>query len=295
MPRREHTRSVVESHPDTGGVVPGSPPTRVYTGIEMTKRARATIAAALCLASPAAFPAAGVAQEESVPVSPGLYASRQYVSNRARTRPSNRYLRVRTTSVLLHTVRASGDGLVVETRYCSVEQAPLGRVRTSLGPAFVAAMPVLESSLSADPGEGGPGAVRIADRAMVLGADLDDPAYDPLPTDDDDPRVVDSDGDGHPGVTVEVDGFVSGQVYLVQRLVRGLRGTVGSDGRMTGTVTGEGDQVVIGASNAILKTFTPKFEHNPDPKRNTFVWVPVPEDSTCESVVAGRDRLFGED
>ena len=58
---------------------------------------------------------------------------------------------------------------------------------------------------------------------------------------------------------------------------------------------GAGDQVVIGASNAILKTFTPNFEHNPDPKRNTFVWVPVPDDSTCESVLAERERLFGED
>ena len=53
--------------------------------------------------------------------------------------------------------------------------------------------------------------------------------------------------------------------------------------------------MVIGASNGILKTFTPKFEHNPDPKRNTFVWVPVPGGSTCESVLAGRDRLFGEE
>jgi hypothetical protein len=261
----------------------------------MTKRARATIGAVLCLVTPAAFPAVGAAQEAFASITPGLYASRQYVSNRALTRPSNRYIRVRTTSVLLHSVRVSADSLVVETRYCAVEQEPLGRVRTSIGPAFVAAMPVLESSVTADPGEGSAGAIRIADQAMVLGADLDDPLNDPLPTDDYDPRVVDGDGDGHPGVTVEVKGFVSGQVYLVQRLVRGLRGTVGPDGRMTGTVTGTGDQVVIGASNGILKTFTPKFEHNPDPERNTFVWVPVPEDSTCETVLAGRVRLFGED
>ena len=84
-------------------------------------------------------------------------------------------------------------------------------------------------------------------------------------------------------------------MYLLQRLVRGFRGTVGPDGRMTGTVIGAGEQVVIGASNAILKTFTPRFEHNPDPKRNTFVWLPVPDGSTCESVMAERDRLFGED
>lgn len=241
-----------------------------------------------------ASPHGVAAQEAGALVPPGLYASRQYVSNRALTRPSNRYLRVRTTSLLLHRVRDEGDGPVVETRYCLVEQEPLGRVRTSLGPAFVSAMPAWESRLVVDP-DGGPGGVRMEEHVMVLGARLEDPARDRLPADSDDPRVTDPDGDGHPGVSVDVSGMVSGQVYLVQRLVRGLRGAVQANGRITGTVVGGGDQAVIGASNGILRTFTPQFEHNPDPKRNTFVWVPVPPDATCESVVAARDSLFGED
>ena len=234
------------------------------------------------------------AQESSGVIPPGAYASLQYVSNRARTRPSNRYLRVRTTSVLLHRVTDTEGGTVVESRYCAVEQEPLGRVRTALGPAFVAAMPVWEAKATRDPDGEDPGAVLIAEHTFVLGADLSDPARDDLPADSDDARITDPDGDGHPGVTVEVDGFVSGQVYVVQRLTRGLRGTVEPDGRMTGTVIGAGDQAVVGASNAILKTFTPKFEHNPDPKRNTFVWVPMPPESTCETILAARDRLFGE-
>jgi hypothetical protein len=260
--------------------------------MEMNLAARSLVLSFVVLVVPLA---AGVAQEPGDLVPQGLYAARQYSSNRARTRPSNRYLRVRTTSFLLHDVRQSDAGLVVESRYCLVEQEPLGRVRTSLGPDFVAAMPAWDASLTADAESEDDKAVRVADNVMVLGARLEDPANDPLPTDPDDPRVTDPDGDGHPGVTVEVSGFVSGQVYLVQRLVRGFRGVVSSDGSIAGTVTGTGDQVVIGASNAILRTFTPKFEHNPDPKRNTFVWVPVPDDSTCETVVAGRDRLFPED
>lgn len=257
----------------------------------MNQTVRTTI---LCLTLLALRPVAGAAQEPAVGVAPGLYAGRQYVSNRALTRPSNRYLRVRTTSFLLHRVERSEAGLTVESRYCLVEQEPLGRVRTSLGPEFVAAMPAWESPLSIDSSGDGE-SVRVAEHVMVLGARLDDPAGDPLPTDPDDPRVTDPDGDGHPGVTVEVDGFVSGQVYLVQRLVRGFLGAPRSDGSIAGTVVGAGDQIVIGASNAILKTFTPKFEHNPDPKRNTFVWVPVPGETSCESVVAGRDQIFPED
>jgi len=234
-----------------------------------------------------------VAQESGAVLPPGAYASLQFVSNRARTRPSNRYLRVRTTSVLLHRVTDTEAGTVVESRYCAVEQEPLGRVRTALGPAFVAAMPVWESKATRGPDGEDLGAVLIAEHTIVLGADLSDPARDELPADSHDARITDPDDDGHPGVTVEVDGFVSGQVYVVQRLTRGLRGTLEPDGRMTGTVIGAGDQAVVGASNAILKTFTPKFEHNPDPKRNTFVWVPVPPESTCDTILAARDRLFG--
>lgn len=265
---------------------------RVNIGIEMNRPARVVTLSLVLLA---ATPAVGTGQEAETLIAPGLYAGRQYVSNRALTRPSNRYIRVRTTSLLLHRVGESEDGLTVRSRYCLVEQDPLGRVRTALGPEFVNAMPPWDAPLTRDHEGDGPGAVRVAEHVMVLGARLEDPAAEPLPTNPDDPRVTDPDGDGHPGVTVEVEGFVSGQVYLVQRLVRGFRGTVGGDGRITGTVIGAGDQVVIGASNAILKTFTPRFEHNPDPERNTFVWVPVPDDSTCETVVAGRDRMFPED
>jgi hypothetical protein len=252
---------------------------------------------ALVLASLAVVASAAPvrAQESVAGLPPGSYASRQYVSTRALTRPSNRYLRVRTTSLLLHRVRDTDEGLVVDTRFCSVEQEPLGKVRTTIGPGFVAAMPAWTSPVEIDAAADGPTVVRIPDHVMVLGANLDDPATEPLPDRADDPRVTDPDGDGNPGVSVEVAGLVNGQVYLVQRLVRGLRGTPGPDGRMAGAVTGTGEQRVIGASSAIIRSFTPQFEHNPDPKRNVFVWVPVPEDATCESVVAGRDILFGED
>jgi hypothetical protein len=267
----------------------------------MVKRTVSGIPLLLALA---ALPAAGAAQEpaagdlpaaNSLPVAPGLYASRQYVSNRAQTRPSGRYVRVRTTNYVLHSVEASEDGLSVTSTYCQVEQEPLGRVRTELGPRFVAAMPSWVAPLEVDPTGDGPESIRVPDRTIVLGAELRDPDRDRLPDDPEDPRVTDPDVDGNPGITVEVRGLVSGQVYLVQRLVRGLSGTIEADGRITGTVTGGGDQAVIGASNAILRTFTPTFEHNPDPERNTFVWVPVPEDATCESVVAGREQLFGND
>ena len=37
-----------------------------------------------------------------------------------------------------------------------------------------------------------------------IGVDLEDPANEPLPTDPNDPRIADDDGDGKPGVTATI-------------------------------------------------------------------------------------------
>ena len=234
------------------------------------------------------------AQEAPGGIPPGEYASRQVVSSRARLRPANRWVRVATTSVVLHRVErdsaSDAGGLTATSRYCSVDQAPLGRTRTSLGPAFIEAIPTWSSRLLVNGST-----AELEEHVVVLGASLDDPGADPLPRDADDPRVVDVDGDGQPGFSVEVEGIIDGQVYMVQRLVRGLVGELTGGGRMRGTVTIGGGQEVIGASNQILKTFTPRFEPDTDESRSTFVWVPVPEGSTCESVLAAAPELFGEE
>lgn len=271
------------------------------------RRPRILLIGAACAWIPAAGPAtaqetdlprtAGAAEKSALPLPPGEYASRQIVSSRARLRPANRWVRVATTSIVLHRVRPAGDEatpagpagpLVVTSRYCAVEQDPLGRTRTTLGPGFVAAVPEWEAALVVRDGS-----VTVEDHVVVIGAELSDAAADDLPTDGEDPRVVDADGDGRPGFTVLVDGMVDGEVYMVQRLVRGLRGELEGGGRMSGTVTTGGGQEVIGASNQILKTFTPRFQPDPDASRSTFVWVPVPEGSTCEGVLADREALFG--
>ena len=255
----------------------------------------AAVVAAATLAAPRAVACqeAPVAAPESA-LPDGAYASRWRVSSRARLRPDNRYVRTITTSLLLHHVTNAEGKARVSSRYCAVVQAPLGRVRTTLGPAFIASMPEWEEEATVRGPECGPWTVELPEHEEVLGARLSDPG-ESLPTNGDDPRVIDSDGDGHPGFTVEVEGFVDGQVYMVQRLSRGLRGTLRPDGRMSGSVSGTGQQEVVGASNAILETFTPRFEHDPDTSRSTFVWVPVAANVTCPDVVAAESDLFGED
>ncbi len=89
----------------------------------------------------------------------------------------------------------------------------------------------------------------------VRGAVLDDPGQDLLPTAIGDPRIIDQDGDGHPGMTVEVDllGLIRGQVYVVQRIRYRLIGLVERGGdSISGRIEWEDEQVVIGATSFLL-------------------------------------------
>lgn len=227
------------------------------------------------------------------PLPDALYASRQTVASRARTRPRGRVVTVATTALVLHEVLREAGNVWVGSRYCAIRQDKLGNVGTELGRGFVEAIPEWEEVARIEGPGGGPWRVEVAERVVVLGAELVDPARDPLPSSAGDPRIRDPDGDGHPGVTVAVSGFVSGEVYLVQRLIRGLRGTLEPNGSMRGVVTGSSDQEVVGASNPMIKAFTPRFQQDPDPSTSLLEWVPVPRSTACEELVASEADLFG--
>ncbi len=228
---------------------------------------------------------------DTIPLPAGLYASRQVMTSRTSPGPRSRPIPVRTIAIALHDVTRDGDEIVVATRFCAVRQDPIGRVRTVLDSAFVDALPTWRSLTVID--GTGPWRVRVEEYAAVVGAELADPALDPLPHDPDDPRVTDPDADGHPGITIRVEGLVSGEVYIAQRMIRGLEGELTADGRMVGTVTGTNEQQTLGASNFMLRAFTPTFVPDPAPERNWFSWAPIADHEQCADVTAGEDRLFG--
>jgi hypothetical protein len=262
-----------------------------------------TAVALAALAIPVVTPPCRAAVQAAVPdsagLAPGAYASRQIVTSRTQPGPRSRPIAVRTIGLLLHHVRREGDRTLVHSRYCALRQDPIGNVRTVIGPGFLRSLPAWDAPAEvSDPEDGhspdvGALHVVVVPHAEVVGARLGDPARDPLPQQPDDPRVTDPDEDGHPGVTVRVEGFVKGEVYMVQRLVRGLDGTLRPDGRMSGHVLGDNEERTLGASNLLLKVFTPSFRPDPDPERNTFTWVPVPEGTDCAALEAGEEALFG--
>lgn len=116
----------------------------------------------------------------------------------------------------------------------------------------------------------------------------------PLSMDPNDPLINDDDNDGKPGVTVFVKlfGLISGEIYIARREIFQNDMTLYSDGSLRGTVIDDSEQLVIGASLAILNV-----PNNPeqwdDPGLNPIILIPIPDDiDTCEALMANRDALF---
>ena len=204
--------------------------------------------------------------------------------------------RTRTTAAHLKvTIERKQDAFAVfETLCVSNIDDGTPMVKTTIPDAFVASVPVTERSAYLEPvsqteqpaGDSN-AQLRIVFpwSTQVLGAQLEDPENEQLPTDPEDPRVVDQDGDGHPGLTVRVEimNLISGEVYVVQRNRNRLTGTVESAGFFQGTIEWESEQVVLGASNPFLAsggTGTP----DPDPEHNFFLAKRIDPELDCEEV-----------
>jgi len=126
----------------------------------------------------------------------------------------------------------------------------------------------------------------------LLGID-GDPA-EPLSDDPGDPNLTDPDGDGHPGVTVQISvgRFFSGEIYIIRREIFSNYLTLNTDRSLSGHVVDRSEQFVVGASRKILAQESHSAQH-PDPGLNPVLLVPVdPEIDTYEELMEIRDQIF---
>ena len=126
-----------------------------------------------------------------------------------------------------------------------------------------------------------------------IGIDLEDPANDRLPTDPDDPRITDDDGDGNPGVTatVQVTEDFGGEIYLARREIFHYDVIQQSPDRLEGTITDSSEQLIVGASDDVFLSDA-QWVQIDDPSRNPVIWERVDDDWDCERLAAERDALF---
>lgn len=122
-------------------------------------------------------------------------------------------------------------------------------------------------------------------------ANLDDPYTTALPADHLEAQeaphadhIVDMDDDGNPGMTITVDGLVSGDFYFVQRKISDLHGVLQGPDRAVGLHVSTFEQTILGASDAPVQQGYPQRQH-PDPMQSWFEELRVDDDSTCDTVL----------
>jgi len=127
-----------------------------------------------------------------------------------------------------------------------------------------------------------------------IGVALANPATDPLPTDPADPRIVDADGDGHPGVTASISaggGALTGDLYLARREIFAYDLAEQADGSLRGVVRDGSEQLVIDTTNEVFRT-PAQWIQDPDLSRSPIVLVPVEGDWDCERLRRERPTLL---
>jgi hypothetical protein len=127
----------------------------------------------------------------------------------------------------------------------------------------------------------------------VSGVKLKNPLTDKLPDDEDDPRILDADRDGHPGLTVQVRGLIDGDLYVVQRDTSEMTGELSADQtRISGTMRWRVQQAVLDATSVFLTGDPPDSKQHRDPKRSTFQMARVAPGASCAALIAQRKQLF---
>jgi len=193
-----------------------------------------------------------------------------------------------TVGVMTH-VSQSGSEIIMQDAYCFTDAEPST-------PLFLTRIPdEVMRSICPDPRtvqlEQTDSGIRMSQdwHVEVRGAMLDDPENDALPTTPDDPRLVDQEGDGFPGMTIEVElvGLYTGATYAVQRYRYRLYGDVIDENTIIGFIEWTSEQTVIAATNDL---FLLPFEDytDPDSTKHKFIMTRVDETWTRETL---REQL----
>jgi len=186
-----------------------------------------------------------------------------------------------TVSDMIVEVRRSEGGWSQRQQVCDVRvESHQKRGTTTIPDAFVAALPAKRY----------PVAVARGPEGWTYRADLgvDHVGYDPevtdeVPSDVDDPGVIDSDNDGFPGATVRlsVPVFGDADLYVAQRGSMELVGTIGPDGGVRGrVVVDQLEQRTLGATHWMFKG-SPRIE--PVAEESWFTMRPAP-DAACDDL-----------
>jgi len=184
--------------------------------------------------------------------------------------------------------------LTMSNRYCfSIVEDTSPLSDTEIPDAFMQSLhPALCSALLQE--NDGRFAFHQEKQIEIRGAMLENPETDELPTAPEDPRVIDQDEDGFPGLTVNINllGLTEEQIHVVQRFQYELDGAVVSPDRIEGLIQWTDEQEVLAASNQMLLAGADS-EPDPDPSKHVFIMLRAQEDWTCDWLRDNWREVFG--
>ncbi len=117
-------------------------------------------------------------------------------------------------------------------------------------------------------------------------------ATDALPKRDDDPKLLDQDSDGKPGVTATFGGHAMGTIYLALDYRFVLAGSVEANGDLSGTTVSTSREGFLGSSELLLVGSTIERMADPEVADNTVRMVKKNGALSCDDVIAARDALL---
>jgi hypothetical protein len=192
----------------------------------------------------------------------------------------------------IHEVTQDGEIITVTETLCAINVVTVdGGTKIDLGPGFVTSQPTVTRTGTVV-ASGNAYDVSLEATYVARGVTLADPASDPLPTDPADPSIGDWDGDGNPGLTLLLDGFVSGQLFVIQRDFAAFAGAQESVDKVEGLATWGTEQVFLGANPEYLLDLVSPAQPDPDPSLHTFQMVRVPAGTDCAYVIEHKCDLF---
>lgn len=189
------------------------------------------------------------------------------------------------------------DGKLIEAEvFCHADQITDQPIKTSISDAATQAIKPVPTPVEVS-GPVGARRVQRPGTPTPVGIRLADPANESLPTDPKDPRVVDDDGDGKPGITVVVhfgEGN-DGELYIARREIFAYDMTQDGPDSIAGTVKDSSEQLVVGASVALLENTDANWDQVTDLSLSPILLKRVGADWDCDRLMAERDALFPPD
>lgn len=194
-----------------------------------------------------------------------------------------------TTTLALVRVAWQGD---VGTRWiqiCALHTTTAHGAKLTYPAAFLAAIPVESAPLTRVGAQWSqPEVVEVAGLASGHGGAM------PKTGEAKHPALVDADGDGQPGVTLDVDINLLGahKLYVAQRARIAWTGTLDASGALSAEPTIVQERSVVGASLSLLVADTPRKPIAGRPP-HTLRWLPLPGPVGCATLVAEAKARIG--